>query len=534
MAVVAFALFVVAEDAVDLILATCTDNVRDRVEIRVSGALIDHVNDFPTLELFESPRLLDGLELAKAGVQGFGRLCWAVFGVGARLVGLVPVVVLLWRVQPWIPIVIIVALIPVVSLNLRVPVRVWAYKEKLAEKSRRRDHLHQVLTEAPYASDVRLYRAAPAWALAWRSLADQVTEPVARLRARSMGLLLGVGLLSGAVMVLPIWWSAVHLAEDGVGTFVLVLSSIVMLRVVVWVLLANGKDLVESAAGVGKWRAFMETTPQRSGGGQMIEQPLTYAPDHHEDAGVVIQVSGLRFTYPSTAKPVFDGLDLSFEAGTSTAIVGSNGAGKTTLTKLLTGLVLPDEGLIRWGGVDLATVSPDELRSRIAGVPQNFSQLPLTIWENLVMGRDGIPAERLVEVLHDVGLGQLAREPSHLDVVLSKEVAGGTSLSGGQWQRLAIARAALAADRAELFIWDEPTSALDPLVEFAIADRLLHLARGRTSIVVSHRLGICTLVDRVIMLDHGQVVEDGPHGELLERNGAYAHWFEVQGRPYRK
>lgn len=531
-AVIAYALFIVAEDAVDLILATCTDNVRDRVEVHVSGALIDHVNEFHTVELFESPTLLDALGLAKAGVSGFGRLCWAVFGVGARLIGLVPVVVLLWQVQPWIPVVIIVALVPVVWLTLRVPVQVWALKSRLAETARRRDHLQAILTESSYAADVRLYRSAPAWSAAWRDLSRQVTEPVVRLRSRSVGLLVGVALLSGAVMVLPIGWSAMHLAaQGGVGTFVLVLSSIVMLRVVVWVLLANGKDLVESAAGVGKWQAFIATKPQRrvfgvTGDGEVRGQETLRR-------GTTISVRDLRFSYPGSQAPVFDGLSMSFVAGTSTAIVGSNGAGKTTLTKLLTGLVEPNSGCIHWDGLDLTTMPPDELRERIAVVPQHFSQLPLTVRENLVMGQPGVSDERLLEILRGVGLDDLADRPQPMDLVLSKEVVGGTSLSGGQWQRLAIARAAVVAERSELFIWDEPTSALDPLVEFEVAEKLLQLSRGRTSIVVSHRLGICTLVDRVVMLDRGRIVEDGSHEELVRRGGEYARWFNVQGQPYR-
>lgn len=526
-AVIAYALFLVAEDAVDLILSTCTDNVRDRVEVEVSGALIDHVNEFHTLELYESPRLLDALELARTGISGFGRLCWAVFGVGARLVGLVPVVVLLWQVQPWIPLVIIVALVPVVWLTLRVPLRVWALKSRLAEASRRRDHLQAVLTESPYAADIRLYGSAPAWSAAWRDLGRQVTEPVVRLRIRSVGLLIMVTILSGAAMVLPIGWSALQLSgPDGVGTFVLVLSSIVMLRVVVWVVLANGKELVASASGVAKWQDFMATVPQRS-------TPRQEVGDGQLSPVTTVAVAGVRFSYPGAQTPVFDGLDLSFEVGTSTAVVGRNGAGKTTLTKLLTGLVEPDAGHVRWNDLDLATLAPWQMRERIAVVGQNFAQLPLTVRENLVMGRAGVPDDHLLEALHDVGLDDLASSPADLGRVLSKEVAGGTSLSGGQWQRLAIARAAVAAERAELFIWDEPTSALDPLVEFEVAENLLHLSRGRTSIVISHRLGICTLVDRVVMLDHGRIVEDGTHEELLRRGGQYARWFDVQGRPYR-
>lgn len=536
-AVIAYALFIVAEDAIDLVMSTCTDNVRDRVELQVSGELIDHVNTFPTLELFESPKLLDALGLAKAGVSGFGRLCWAVFGVGARLVSLVPVVVLMWQVQPWIPVVIIGALVPVVWLTLRVPVRVWALKSRLAETARRRDHLQAVLTESSYAADVRLYRSAPAWSATWRNLGRQVSEPVISLRSRSVWLLVGVAVFSGAVMVIPIGWSAINLAGRGsVGSFVLVLSSIVMLRVVVWVLLANGKDLVESAGGVSKWQAFMRTEAR----GVAPTEPRIVLKDHTEPSFLdgtasptaTVAVRDLQFTYPGGRTPVFDGLTLSFMPGTSTAIVGSNGAGKTTLAKLLTGLVEPQAGRILWDGMDLSALTPDSVRQRVAVVPQNFSQLPMTVRENLLMGQDGTSDVDLLNALNNVGLTDLARTPGGLDLVLSKEVGGGTSLSGGQWQRLAIARAAVVADRAELFIWDEPTSALDPLVEFEVAEKLLELSHGRTSIVVSHRLGICTLVDRVVMLDQGRIVEDGPHEDLIRAGGEYARWFHVQGGPY--
>jgi hypothetical protein len=244
-----------------VILLTCTENIRDHVDIEVVNRLIRRVNEFRTLRIFETPEMLDKLQMAKAGTAGFHRLSWGIFGVGARLAGFVPMVVLLGRVEWWIPIALTSSLVPIVLLDLRAPVRIWSLKERLVRLERRRKHLQDILTESIYASDVRLFGVAQEWERDWRLLSANVTAPLEKFRTRSMWLMLVVAILGGAALFALLLWVAIHVpSQDGIGTFVmvLVLSSVMALRVSVWVLIANGRDIVDATSGVMKWQAFQE------------------------------------------------------------------------------------------------------------------------------------------------------------------------------------------------------------------------------------------------------------------------------------
>jgi ATP-binding cassette, subfamily B, bacterial len=241
----------------------------------------------------------------------------------------------------------------------------------------------------------------------------------------------------------------------------------------------------------------------------------------------------VSFRYIGGKVAVFQDFNLDIPAGQSVAIVGRNGAGKSTMVKLLTGLIVPDQGCVLRNGVNIGQLDIDEVRKQTAVVAQNFAKFPLSLRENLLMGARDVADEQLTDALKSVGLEALTRlSESPLDTPLTKELPGGIDLSGGQWQRLVIARAAVRAPHAGLFIWDEPTAALDPAIEVELVESLLEMTKGVTSIAISHRLGICTLVDRVIMIDDGVVIDEGTHEELIDRGREYARWFDLQSRLY--
>ncbi len=244
-----------------------------------------------------------------------------------------------------------------------------------------------------------------------------------------------------------------------------------------------------------------------------------------------VRFENVSFAYPGREK-VFDGLDLSITAGQSLAIVGDNGAGKTTLMKLLCRLYDPTEGQILVDGVPLTELAPREWQRRLSAIFQDFTRYHLTAADNVSFGNPDVPADptALERAAARAGAADLvAALPHGWDTVLSRQFKDGTDLSGGQWQRLALARALYAVDHgAGILILDEPTAALDVRAEAELYDRFLDLTRGLTTLVISHRFSTVRRADRIVVIEHGQVVEDGSHDELIAAGGRYATMFRLQ------
>lgn len=244
-----------------------------------------------------------------------------------------------------------------------------------------------------------------------------------------------------------------------------------------------------------------------------------------------IRFDNVSFAYPGRAE-VFGGLNLTIEAGKSLAIVGDNGAGKTTLVKLLARLYDPTGGRITVDDLPLIEVDPAAWQRRISAIFQDFTHYQLTAEDNVAFGYPERPVDRaaLVAAAERAGAADLVAGLGFgWDTVLSRQFKDGTDLSGGQWQRLALARALYAVDNgAGVLILDEPTAALDVRAEAALYDRFLELTHGLTTIVISHRFSTVRRADRIVVIEHGVVVEDGSHDALIAADGRYAHMFRLQ------
>jgi ATP-binding cassette, subfamily B, bacterial len=236
-----------------------------------------------------------------------------------------------------------------------------------------------------------------------------------------------------------------------------------------------------------------------------------------------IRFRNLRFAYPGTGQAVLDGFDLTIPAGSSLAIVGRNGAGKTTLAKLLCRLYDPQQGAIEIDGVDLRELDIDAWRNRVTAVFQDFIRFELSLRDNVAPA--GAPDTVIQQALAEAGAAHL----TSLDTILSRAYRNGTDLSGGQWQRIALARALCAVKLgAGVVLLDEPTAQLDVRGEQEIFNRVLDATRRATTILISHRFSTVRHADRICVLEHGRVVEFGTHDELMAAGGRYRTMFDLQ------
>jgi ATP-binding cassette subfamily B protein len=240
----------------------------------------------------------------------------------------------------------------------------------------------------------------------------------------------------------------------------------------------------------------------------------------------------VSFAYPSSERAVFDGLDLEIPSGASLAIVGLNGAGKTTLIKLLARLYEPTAGRITVDGVDVRELDLESWRSRIAAIFQDFVHYELPVADNIGLGSVAHLGDEpaILRAAQRAGaIDVIEALPEGLATPLSSRYTGGVDVSGGQWQRIALSRALFALEQGtSVLVLDEPTANLDVRAEAELFDRFIEITGGATTILISHRFSTVRRADRIVVLDHGTIVEEGGHDELVAAGGRYAELFRLQ------
>ena len=241
----------------------------------------------------------------------------------------------------------------------------------------------------------------------------------------------------------------------------------------------------------------------------------------------------VSFAYPGATDNALTDLSFTVAAGETIAIVGRNGAGKTTLFKLICRLYDPGEGRILIDGVDIRDYDPAQLRAQIGGMFQDYVTYQATAAENIGLGSLGAIADRdaILKASRQAGSdGLIAGLPQGYDTALGKWFDAGVNLSGGEWQKVALARAFMRD--ARILLLDEPTSALDAQAEYELFERIHSLTRGRTAVYISHRFSTVRRADRIVLLEHGRLVEEGTHEQLMRLNGRYARLFRLQASAY--
>lgn len=247
-----------------------------------------------------------------------------------------------------------------------------------------------------------------------------------------------------------------------------------------------------------------------------------------------IEFRDVCFSYPGSTRLVLKNLNLCVSPGERIALIGENGEGKTTIVKLITRLYDPTVGSVLLDGIDLREYDLEDYSSQIAVIFQDFMRYDMTAWENIAMGQiserknlEGIELAAKKSMAESV----IAKLPLGYDQMLGRRFETGVDLSGGEWQRVALARAYLR--NAQLLVLDEPTAALDARSEHEVFERFAELTRGKMALLISHRFSTVKMADRIVVLEKGQIAEEGRHEQLMARGGRYAAMFEMQASSYR-
>jgi ATP-binding cassette, subfamily B, bacterial len=400
---------------------------------------------------------------------------------------------------------------------------IWKDRNTTEVRSAQRhaDYAYRLAVDPQPAKELRLFGLA-GWTverfIARRKRLFDLQYQATRLREKSVIWCVIIVLVANAVVFAALGWSAAS-------------GSLALDRLVVFVQVAIGVSLI--AFGGLNWALDGASAPVAAVarlGPAMV--PLgRLAVGHEQAAGKPIHeivFHDLSFSYPGSEQPVLSGLDLAVPTGTSLAIVGQNGAGKTTLAKLLCRFYDPTSGGINVDGMDLRSVDLRGWRRNVAAVFQDFVRLELSLRDNVDPGHQASDND-ILAALADAGAEHLAE----LDVPLAKGYSRGIDLSGGQWQRVALARALCAVRRgARLVLLDEPTAHLDVRGEAEVFDKVLKATQEVTAILISHRFSTVRHADRICVLEHGRVIEQGNHDELMARGGRYKTMFDLQAKRF--
>jgi len=256
-----------------------------------------------------------------------------------------------------------------------------------------------------------------------------------------------------------------------------------------------------------------------------------------------ITVEDVTFTYPGKRTPALDRVALTIPGGQVTALVGANGSGKSTLAHLLCGVYQPQSGRIRWDGVDTAGADRHQQFRSTVLLDQTYQRWAFTLEANLLLGRPEVPLEQ-AQLDASADYAELHRVldglPRGWRTLLAKGFEGGVNLSGGQWQTIALARTHLRLSTPDadgrhpaLVVVDEPTSALDPAAEIAAFEQIRRLRElGATVILITHRLAATAKADQIAVLDHGRLVEQGTHAQLMADDTLYSRMYRLQAQQY--
>jgi len=527
--------FVLIEFAL-LLASTLLSSYRSLSNSILRSLLTKHVNTLIIdkaigldLQFYEDPVFYDNMQNARRRADSSAlAIITAISQVAQQLITLISLVVLLVNFSPWLAVFVILAAIPNFLSNSRFAEMSFRAISRRAPESRLLNYIEMLLTSNETVKEIKLFGLGPALKQRYEVLFSQFLEEDISIARRNTLASLAWGMLSNLAYYGSYIWVIVRTISQTItlGDMTMFLSVFRQSQRAVQQLLENFSRLYENNLYLDNLLDFLAIEPA------LVSLENGKIPPTPIEEG--IRFENVTFKYPGSDNYVLKNINLFIKPGESIALVGLNGAGKTTLIKLLTRLYDPTEGRILLDGTDLREFDLKSLHQRFGVIFQDFVRYHFSVRENIGFGQieDLDDQARIEEAANKGGAEEVVNDlPEGYDTILGRRWNRGHELSGGQWQKIALSRAFMR--KAEVLILDEPTSALDAQAEYEIFLRFRELMEGRIAVLISHRFSTVRMADRIVVLDEGHIVELGSHQELMERNQAYAHLFNLQAEGYR-
>ena len=501
----------------------------EKVANHIKVKIITKAKDID-LAQFDMPEFYEKFENAsrEAGFRPI-QILSATFSMVSNLITAISFVVVLATLSPFAPLLIVLFALPGAVVRVIYSRKNFHYMRRHSKERRQMDYYSQIMTNKDLVKEVRIFNLSDIFIDKFKNTFKKYYKGLKNLVIRENAWHIIITIGSALVNIALFFYVASQVKPGGleVGDFSLYSNALNSIISCVGTLVSTTATIYQGTLFIDNMISFEKVKSEIV--------PLTYPGEHVEkNVAHTIEFKNVYFSYPGTSKYVLKDINFKLEGGETAVLVGLNGAGKTTLIKLLTRLYDPTEGVILLDGKDIRIYDTKELYSIYGIIFQDFGKYALSVNENISFGDAGAEAneERILESARKSGADDFIKElPNKYSTSLMKYFEeDGTELSIGQWQKLSVARAFYS--NSDILILDEPTASLDALAEQQIFNQFDTLSENKTTIFVSHRLSSATRADKIIVLEHGSIVEMGNHNELMELKGKYHHLFSTQAERY--
>ena len=416
----------------------------------------------------------------------------------------------LWS-KPIFALIVVLPIIPILVTRIVRGRDLYRLNYSQSEKRRECGYYKGCVTN----KETRTLRATPFFLKKWDSLYREILSEEKKVNRKLSIVFLSMNLIKYCIYVLAISVAAKYLFENSIdiGMFALITGMLGTTHATIEVVVSRSSDIAESLNYANDYFTFLDKS------GNMETDKELFNSE--------IELKDVCFTYPNAEKAAISHINFKIKRGEKIALIGVNGAGKSTLSKIIAGLYNPSDGTIIYNGKQRS----DNVIIDCAMVFQNFCKYYLTLRENIAFGEIGTfnNDEELKNSLAWFDF-DFKKVNNSLDTQLGRNFDG-VELSGGEWQKTALSRGFI--KKSNLVLLDEPNSGLDPLTESKVFKRFLELLNDKTGIIITHRIGIASLADRVVLMDNGEILEEGTHDELMKAGGQYKKLYLTQANMYK-